>query len=195
MRKGLLCVPMIALLLLSACAGGGEGRQAAELALTIRGEWLEESDCAASMDVTADYGQRVYQYEMDLLAEDGEVRLTLTAPDTVAGITARAVGNDSFLEYDGLVLETGPLDEAGLTPVAAVPALLEAIQTGYITACGLEENAGRLRVDCGDPEGTPGIGREITLWFNSDTHALEQGEIRSDGFRVISCAFHDFTQG
>ena len=190
-----LCVPMITLLLLSACAGGGTGRQVEELALTIRGEWLETTDCSAGMEVTADYGQRVYQYEMELLVENGETCLTLTAPETVAGITARAAGEDSFLEYDGLVLETGPLNEEGLTPVSAVPTLLEAIRSGYIIACGLEENTGLLRVNCGDAEGVPGAGTEIALWFDAATHELKKGEIFSDGFRVISCVFTDFTRG
>jgi hypothetical protein len=53
---------------------------------------------------------------------------------------------------------------------------------------------GQLRVDCGDPEGSPGTGREITLWFDAATHALAKGEISVDGFRVISCEFTDFTK-
>ena len=41
--------------------------------------------------------------------------------------------------------------------------------------------------------GTPGQGTEISLWFSCDSHALVRGEIRSDGFRTVSCTFVSFT--
>lgn len=194
MRRLLLCVPMMILLLLPACAGQAGVSEAEQMALTIRGEYLGMTSCTASAAITADYGQRVYQYELAVAVEGEETVLTLSAPEEVAGITARLVGEDSFLEYDGVSLETGPLNEDGLNPVSAVPALLETAKSAYITACTLEEGESDslLRVDCGDPEGQPGAGTEMTLWFDGSTHALVQGEIRVDGFRVIRCEFSDF---
>lgn len=121
--------------------------------------------------------------------------LTLSAPETVAGLTARLTGEENLLEYDGVAVETGPLDDNGLTPVSSVPALLEAVRSGYITACALEEEGTLLRVDCGDPAGSPGTGTETALWFDASTHALVRGEISVDGFRVILCEFSDFTAG
>lgn len=191
MRKRLICVLMTTLLL-AGCGrrGGNEGE---ELALTIRGEYLAMDGCAARAAVTADYGQRVYRYEMAVAVSGGETLLTLSAPETVAGLTARMAGEENLLEFDGLSVETGPLDEDGLTPVSAIPALLEAARSGYITACALEEDGAVLRVDCGDPAGSPGTGTETALWFDAATHALTRGEISTDGFRVILCEFSEFT--
>ena len=62
MRKCLICVLMTTLLL-AGCGPAGVS-EAEELALTIRGEYLAMESCAARAAVTADYGQRVYQYEM-----------------------------------------------------------------------------------------------------------------------------------
>ena len=181
-------------LLLAGCGKAG-GNEAEELALAIRGEYLAMEGCAAQVSVTADYGQRVYQYELALEEAGEEAVLTLSAPDTVAGLTARLSGEDSFLEFDGVSVETGPLDGEGLTPVSAVPALLEAARSGYITACAMEEDGALLRVDCGDPAGSPGTGTEAALWFDAATHALVRGEISVDGFRVILCGFEGFTAG
>ena len=191
MRKLLFCVPMM-ILLLSACTGGAEGNEAEELALQIRGEYLAMGSCAGQAAITADYGQRVYQYELAVAVDGEETTLTLSAPDTVAGITARVTGQDGQLEYDGLSVETGPLDPEGLSPVSAVPALLEGARSGYIVSCALEEDGTLLRMDCGDPEGTPGTGSEVSLWFDTSTHALSRGEISVDGFRAILCEFTDF---
>ena len=143
MRKLLLCVPMI--MLLSACgrAPGGVG-PAEELALTIRGEYAALSTWTAQAEITADYGQRVYEYAVAAEFDGAQTRLTLTALDTVAGLTAVLTENSGALEFDGLWVETGPLDPEGLTPAAALPALVETARTGYITACRLEED-GLLR--------------------------------------------------
>lgn len=191
MRRLLFCVLMTTTLL-AGCGKTG-GNEAEELALTIRGEYLAMDACAAQAAVTADYGQRVYQYEMAVAVDGKETALTLSAPETVAGLTARITEKDSLLEFDGVSVETGPLDENGLTPVSAVPTLLEAAKSGYITACALEEDGSLLRVDCGDPTGSPGTGTETVLWFDASTHALVRGEVSVDGFRAILCEFSEFT--
>ena len=191
MRKCVVCVLMTTLLL-AGCGKAGVS-EAEELALTVRGEYLAMESCAARAAVTADYGQRVYQYEMAVSVNGEETTLTLSAPETVAGLTARLTGEENLLEFDGVSVETGPLDDDGLTPVSALPALLEAARSGYMTACALEEDGALLRIDCGDPEGTPGAGTETALWFDASTHALTRGEISVDGFRAILCEFSEFT--
>ena len=191
MRKLLLCVPMM--LLLAGCTPA-KVSQAEELALGLRGEYLEMTACSAHLSVTADYGQRVYDYEMDAVLEGEELTLTLTAPETVAGMTAHLSEGEGQLEYEGVWVETGTLDENGLTPLSAFSAMLEAARGGYITACSLEEEENLLRVDCGDPTASPGEGREVTLWFEPSTRNLVRGEVSVDGFRVILCECTDFVK-
>ena len=87
MRKRWICVLMTTLLL-SGCGQAGVS-EAEELALAVRGEYLAMDRCAARAAITADYGQRVYQYELAVTATGEETTLTLSAPDTVAGLTAR----------------------------------------------------------------------------------------------------------
>lgn len=190
MRKLLFCVPMIAFLL-TGC-GRIEVSQEEQLALEIRGEYLEMTACRAELDLTADYGQRVYRYHILAGADGEQVAMTLTAPESVAGITARYTGEKGQLEFDGLWLESGVLDRNGLTPASAFPVLLEEARSGYIIACCMEAD-GTLRVDCGDPQGTPGQGREVSLWFDGEDHGLVRGEISVDGFRSILCEFSEFT--
>ena len=148
MRKGLLCVLMMGLLFLPACSGAGSVSPEEELALTIRGEYLAMTKCTAQLSVTADYGQRVYEFELDAAVNGEETVLTVTAPELIAGVTARTAGKEGALEYDGVILETGALSRGGLSPVSAFPALLAAARSGFITACSAEGGdplAGRLR--------------------------------------------------
>ena len=62
MRRRLLCVPMMTLVLLTACGGTAAGDPAEGLALAVRGEYLAMERCAAEVEITADYGQRVYEF-------------------------------------------------------------------------------------------------------------------------------------
>ena len=142
------------------------------------------------VEITADYGQRIVRYWADAAVEGEHTLLNLTAPETVAGITAHLDGTDSALEYDGVTVETGVLDAEDLTPLNAVPVLLEEIRSGCITACSYTEDD-FLRVDCGDPQLGPGKGRETVLWFDSE-HAPIRGELFRDGVLVVTCNFLEF---
>ena len=193
LRMGVLTISLC--LALTACGGGAGISPAEQLALDIRGERLETAGCTAQLELTADYGQRVYTYGIDLSWQrEGETVLTITAPENVAGITARILEGESALEYDGVRVETGPLDGSGMSPVDAVPVLLDYAEAGFIAACGMEtlNEAQALRVDCREPEAAAGEGRACSLWFDPSTHALLRGELSQDGFTVIQCEFSNF---
>lgn len=191
LRRGaaaLLLVPLLA-----GCAPAGMD-PAEALALDIRGQYLQADRGQTRAAVTADYGRRVCEFVLDVEWTPEETRVTVLQPETVAGITATVQAGESTLEYDGLSLDTGPLDKDGLAPVSAVPVLLTAAAEGFITQCRMEPEGSLLRVDCGDPEGAPGTGRQTTLWFDKESGSLRRGEILVDGFRVISCEFLTFTK-
>ncbi len=188
-----LCALMIPLvLLLAAC--GGKANEAETLVQTLRGKYLEMTACTGHMDLVADYGQRVYTFGVDFSWErEGETVLTLTSPENVAGVTARIARGKTALEYDGVSVETGPLNAAGLTPMDALPALLAYAREGYLAECVLEgETDAQLRVTCREPENDPGQGVEADLWFDADSLCLCRGEISDGGRTVIQCTFTAF---
>ena len=194
MRRSIgMCVLMMTLLL-SACGGAGESASLQEQALAIRSRYLAAAGCTAKLDVTADYGQRVYTYTVAVTAAQEETDLTVLAPQEVAGVTARLTAGGSRLEYDGAVVETGPLTADGLTPLSAIPALMEAARSGFIDNCTREllGEQQTLRILCRDPALPAGQGQETTLWLDPDTGALLRGELSSDGQRVILCVFSEF---
>lgn len=197
MRR-ITCALMMTLVLLTGCSGRGQGngRSAEELALSIRTEYLAMTACNAAVDITADYGQRVYEYSMDISwKKDGETRLTITAPQNIAGITARIRDGNTCLEYDGASLETGALSGVGLSPIEVVPATLNYILSGYIGTCDFETVDDRelLWFCCRDPEADPGVGTEASFWFDPETHVLTRAEILSDGYCVVRCVFREFS--
>lgn len=93
-------------------------------------------------------------------------------------------------------METGALTAQGLTPVEAVPLVLEHIFSGYIAECDLEQSGEdqQLWFVCRDPETAPGTGLETAFWFDAETDALIRAEIMSDGYTVVRCVFSDFVK-
>lgn len=180
--------------LLTACSG--TQKEPEELLQQIRGQYLNLETCGGHGEITADYGQRVYSFGVDFTwKRAGETCLTLTAPENVAGTVARISAGETALEFEGVMLETGVLDSAGLTPVDAIPALLTYVREGFVSSCALEGEEGIqiLHVLCSDPEKQPGQGVEADLWFDRETFDLLRGEISSDGVTVIQCEISDFT--
>lgn len=196
MRKRICALMMILVLPLAACGGGGKGNEAEEKLAEVRGKYLEMTACSGHADLTADYGQRVYTYGIDFTWQrEGETLLTLTAPEMVAGTVAHIAAGETALEYDGVMLETGPLNTEGLSPVDALPALLTYAREGFASECGMEENGEdqKLRVVCRDPEKEPGAGVEASLWFDPETGALLRGELSEEGVTVIQCQLSGFS--
>lgn len=181
-------------LLLTGC--GASGENADDLALEARGAYLQMETCAASLAIQVDYGSRVYDYGMDVTWErEGETTLTLTAPEEVAGVTGHIAAGETALEFDGMYVETGPLDDQGLSPMDAFPALLAALREGYLAQCSLDEveEAQVLHLTVRDPEGVPGEGREDQLWLSAGDYTLLRGEISSDGATVLTCEVSNFS--
>lgn len=192
MKKRLLFLPMM-LLLLTGCGGGQEGKTGAEaLAVAIRGEYMAMTAYSLQAKVNADYGQRVYDFTLSVTSDGEETTVVIREPEMLAGVAARMDGDEGILEYEDLSLETGFLDGESLSPVSALPTLVEAARTQYIDRCTLAD--GVLEVHCADPEEDAGTGREVTLWFDAQTHALTGGEISQDGRRVITCEITEFTK-
>lgn len=193
--RGRLCALMMTLALVLSACGGEQRNEAEELMLETRSRYLEMTACTGRMDLTADYGRRVYDFGVDFSwAKDGETALTLTAPENVAGATARINKGETALEFGGTMLETGPLDSAGLTPIDALPALLNYAREGFLAECVLEDWDGSalLHVVCRDPEKAPGEGVEAQLWFVPETCALRRAEISEDGVTVVQAEFSAF---
>ena len=188
------CFAPVILLPLLLCACGGEHAEN-DLVLDLRSDFQTMDTWAGQMDVTADYGQRVYEYTVSFTGskEEGTV-LTILAPEEAAGITAEAKDGQTWLDYDGVRLETGPLDPDGLSPMDALPALMEALETGSVTETGAENDGTRdiLLVTIGDPDLPAGRGRETVFRFDKSRKTLLEAELRSDGAAVIRCVFSEF---
>ena len=194
MRKMVSCVLMITLLL-SGCRAGSAGETPEEAALALREEYQALAGWSAAVDVSVCYTDTVYDFSMDVQwRRDGETVLTVTAPELVAGVTARIAQGETVLEYDGAGLSLGLLDGNGLTPVSAVTAIMAQIETGWMAKCAWAgENGEFLQISFQDPELEANTGTQFLLTFGREDHALLSAEVSVAGEQVLTAQFHNFT--
>ena len=188
MRKALLFAPML-LLLLTAC-GGGEKKEE-DLTAQLQAQYAAVASATMEADITCHYEDEVRQYTLLCAYTPGASTVTVLSPANLAGISATVENGTLSLSYDGISLDAGSYSAAAISPVAALPKLMEAAAKGYPSEQS-EESLGErtcLRLAC-DLESDEGI--LYTTWFDQETLLPLRSEISADGTLVFEVAWNKF---
>ncbi|MBQ3275729.1 MAG: hypothetical protein IJH47_01555 [Oscillospiraceae bacterium] len=131
-------------------------------------EWKAwQGDLARAEEITFTAGivSRGGTEEVSFTAEvrrgEGRTALTVTAPETIRGVTAVTEGASPRLEYDGLILELCPLDDDAIPPCAAGDLLIRGVSEGWLLWTG---RSGERRTAAFQGPG----GETVTLWREED---------------------------
>jgi outer membrane lipoprotein-sorting protein len=184
---------ILALSLLGGCASQSDRSE--ELALSLRTSYLSLSHVSAQAEVTADYGDSVFTYEVQVEGNQLGGSLTVLQPEEVAGITVTWQEGETTLIYDGASVETGSLSPDGLSPTDGIPLLLEALRTGPITSATLEnwDTEELLVITLDNPNYTESGTSWLTVWADAEDFTLRRAEIAWEGETVIQMEFEEFS--
>lgn len=142
--KKIACVILLVLLL---CGCSMKNREM-ERGLTLRTALLGSSLCSFDVDIIADYGDKLHVFSMNCQADStGTVRFTVTAPESISGITGTVDGEKGALTFGDTALYIPLLADNQVTPVCAPWLLLKTLRAGFITSAGSEEKMTRLSID------------------------------------------------
>ena len=182
-RSQFLLVLMIPLLLLAGC-----GEREAKLEKSFAG--FRESVNGASLvtvrgTLTADTGESVEEYVLDASYDGKQTTVEIVEPALIAGVKATARWGETEIEYGGVLLGAGALDEEGLTPVAAMPAIFAAMAGGYVELLWWDGDLLAARIYTGEDA-------RCTVWLEADSLTPVHAEIASGGRTVISCELTDW---
>ncbi len=176
-------IPLVLLFILCSCSSANSGQ---DLALDIRENLLNASKLELTTDVTADYGDRVYQFTFTYTGNADKGALLITAPEAVAGLRAEVSVSGGTLSYDGAELDTGALTLSGLSPAKSIPILLSQWQSGYISGCDYEKLANTetlaVKTDITETESQ-------RTWFDVKKHLPIRSELSENGRMVVACTF------
>ena len=192
MKKRILLPLLCAALLLSGCgektSNGAEIQRQYGLIAT------------AAMEAEVTFHNRGEERSFTLLCDytPEKSAVTVTAPETVAGITATVTGEELTLQYDGESFSVG--DVGAVNPLSALPQLLRTLADGYL----LEEGRESLEyIPCYRLVLDTDFGAEAavcTVWIDEETLLPRYAEFAVDGETVLdvnmlafSCALREET--
>lgn len=186
MRKAALFALMLTLLL-TACGGGQEKDTAA----LLQEQYSLVGAATLEAEVTCHYDDEVRQYTLLCAYTPGRSTITVLSPANLSGISATVEEGTLTLSYEDISLDAGTYSAAAISPVAALPKLMEAAAGGYVTERSEEAVGERqcLRISC-DLSDDPGT--LYTTWFDQETLLPLRSEISAEGTVVYEVAWTRF---
>ncbi len=186
MRKAIVSALMMTLLLLPGCGEREERLQEGFDAL--RKAVTAAQSIRFQAEMTADDGENVAQYTLDVSYDGQQTTVEILAPALIAGVKATALRGESTISYDGVILGAGPVDNEGLTAMSAMPVMLDAIASAYVELLWWEEGSIAARLYVGERS-------VLTLWLDRDTCLPVAGEFAADGRTSVTCRFTGWEMG
>lgn len=172
----------------------GLNRCEAPTAPPISEQWETIAGFQAHVQITSDLGDSTLTYEMDYVHEKEDAdSFTLTAPESIAGISGTIAGTDSaqfVLQYSNTELDDIMPRQAGLTPadglffVVADLRNAEPVQQWQETINGIKTEV--VRYENGDTK----TARQV--WLRPDNLQPIYAEAYDNGQRVLTMRITDY---
>lgn len=177
MKKLGLC--MMLLLFLGGC---GETEKEIDRGMKLRQQLLGANGFSFEAEITADYGDKLHCFSMQCQADkDGKVAFTVTAPETIAGISGTIEEEGGALTFDDQALYFDLLTDEQLSPVSAPWILVRTLRSGYLTSACQEEDGLHLTLDDSYEEDA----LTLDIWLD-DEDMPRRAEILYDGRRILT---------
>ena len=175
---------LLILVLLAGCAGA---RDTMDRAMALRSALLAkgaEFDAA----VAADDGDKTYSFGMHCRMEaQGKVTFSVTAPETIAGITGTVSASGGKLTFDGNALAFTLLADGQVSPVSGPWLLMKTLRSGYLTSCGMEDGCLRIAID----DSYEDDALHLDVWLD-ESDCPKRGEILWKGRRILTVEIENF---
>lgn len=181
-----LCLPLILSLCLLLAGCGGKEYERTQQELTQRLGAVEVLSFTAN--VRAEYEHKTARFTLSYSEDSQGGKVTVLAPQLIAGITARVEPGSTSLEYDGVMLGTGELDDFGLSPMSALPILVQALKNGALDSGWQEGDFTVMQIQSSDE-------LSCTVWFEPETMIPRQAELISEGRVKIFAEISDWQEG
>ena len=181
MKKSLLPLLLCVCLLLSGCGGRAEETRFARFS-----EFLSARDTLSfTAELRAEYEDKTLRFTLAYQKDAEGQTVQVLKPERIAGIRARLGAGSGTLEYEGLILDTGPLDPYGLTPMNALPKLVEALCTGHLDSHWSEEGHPVFRLILDDQ-------LSVSVWFEPESMTPLYAELQSGDKVCVFCGISDW---
>ena len=176
---------VLACILLSGCSAEENGL---DTAMELRAQLLKAETVSFRVDISADHGDTLDLFSMECSTDrEGSVSFTVTAPDTISGITGKITGERGALTFDDTALYFPLVAEGRLSPVCAPWILMKTLRSGYLRAAGMEGNMLRLTID----DSYEDNALQLDIWLD-EGHLPKRAEVLCEGRMILSLDVRNF---
>lgn len=156
--------------------------------MALRSKILKADQVQFTVDIAADYGDSLQLFSMECTSDStGDVMFTVTAPDTIAGISGNISNGEGNLTFDDTALHFELLTDNQLNPASAPWILMKTLRSGYLTSAGMEEDLLRLTID----DSYEDNALQLDIWLTKD-EIPQRTEICYDGRTILTLSVRDF---
>jgi len=125
--KKLLVLFSLMCLLLASC-----GIDRAQESYDRFSEKLNESENLTFIAaLRSEYDNKTVEFSVRYTSDSEGCSVTVIKPELISGISARVKKGESELQFDDIILDTGELTNFGLSPMSALPMMMDGIRNGY----------------------------------------------------------------
>ncbi len=180
MRQVIVPVLMM-IFLLSGC---GEDARLQKEFDEARDKLLAAESVSFTADVTAELADSVFDCTLVCSKAGEETVVELIKPENIAGIKARISEGQTEIEYDSLILALGDPLKGEISPLSAMPMLMDALLEGHAVRLWTERANEREMVVA---QVYISENDYAKLWFERENYAFVHAELVSGGRAVVKC--------
>lgn len=183
MKKAVVLV--VCLVCLTGCASSSKELSRS---MALRSKLLQAESCTFDADITADYGDKIHTFSLSCRGDaNGGMSFSVTAPETIAGITGTIREDGGNLTFEDTALHFGLMADDQISPVSAPWIFLKTLRSGYLTSAGMEEDLLRLSID----DSYEDDALHVDIWLDEE-EIPQRAEIVYDGRRILSLLVKNF---
>lgn len=158
-------------------------------AIALRQKILNAQGCNFIAEITADYGDDLYQFSIKCQADQqGNMRFTVSQPESISGVTGQITDLGGTLTFDETILAFPVIADGQLTPIIAPWIFLKTLRSGYIVSCAEEGAMTHLQINDSYSE----KALHLDIWLDENNIPV-CAEILWEGRRILSLTVGAFT--
>ncbi len=148
---------------------------------------MEAQALCFTANIRAEYEDKTARFTLSY-EEDGDgACITVIAPELIKGVKARVAPGGTQLQYDTVVLDTGALDNFGLSPLSSLPLFVSSLKNAHLDSFWEEDGMSVLQLE-------PEDERRCTVWLDAGMTPL-RAELVSGERVAVYIEISDWNEG
>lgn len=176
MKRTCLVVLLVFSFLLCGCGSKKEEKFLNDFSAALS----ERSDLSFVGKLRCEYDDRTVSFTLQYKQQENGCLITVLQPEEIEGICVELDEKGSVLKYDELFVDTGNLDEFGLSPLSALPLLADSLRGSYMDSVRYEGDELVYTL-------VPADDINLDIWFSAEDMIPRHAEIISQGRVRIFC--------